>query len=845
MRNVLAALCLTVAFSVTAASQQSPHEFLGHPVGERFTPHHRILAYFEHLDTQSQRVRFSQFGESYEGRPLNLAVITSEQNHARLDEIRRQNLRLNDPRTISAADAGSIIRTAPVIVWLAYGVHGDESSSAEAAMLAAHWLATSADDELLRNVVVIIDPLQNPDGRERYINSFHQRRGRTPNPDPASVEHDVVWPTGRTNHYLIDMNRDWAWTTQKETLARVEAVNQWWPQVFVDFHEMGAESTYFFPPGAPPINEHVPPGIERWLDVFGRGNAEVFAANGWPFFVGERFDLFYPAYGDSWPSLRGAIGMTYEVSGGRRGGTHYRRDDDSVLTLAFRAQQHFSASIATVKTAAANRQAILEHQHKSARDTVSRSRTYLFSPSAANADALVSLLRRQRIEIAITRKPYRGKTVEIRSGRAASENLPAGMIAVTTAQPLGNLVNTLFERSPRLDPAFVEAQKERVAADEEDEFYDITAWSLPLVMNVATHLVEGAVDSTPIDELPRAAAPSRAAYAYLISPLQSDFFLVIGRLLSAGVKFSVAENTISAALPRGTVVVERFRNGAALDAQVGAAIRGTDVDVVPVERAWVEAASLGSDRVRFVRDPKIAIISGDRFDSSAVGMIWHTLDVQLEVPHSRISLDVVGGSDLAKYRVVVLPDGDLDLEKELGKSGVENLKRWVEAGGTVVAIKGGAAALREKAVGLSKLREWDDDEKSDGDDKDAEPEESERHNDYRIPGAAFRTTVNERSYLTFGIESAPVVLLEGSTALAPLAKKADNIVTIAASDPLAAGFAWPESIERIRNAPYLTRERVGDGAVITFADEPFYRLFWRSSLPLLMNAVIYSPTFNE
>ncbi|MFZ2492274.1 MAG: M14 family zinc carboxypeptidase, partial [Thermoanaerobaculia bacterium] len=346
------ALCLLIAAAAFAQeAPPSPPEVLGYDLGTHFTSHQRVLDYFAALAKSSDLVKLEKIGESYERRPLMIATITSPANHARIEEIRRNTKALASGE-IDATRAAELAKATPAVVWLGFGVHGNESSSTEAAMLVASTLVRDeAARKLLDDLVVIVDPLANPDGRERYTEWYRRTRGEQPSSDPDAFEHFEPWPGGRFNHYLIDMNRDWAWASQRETAARVAAYLAWNPQVFVDFHEMWHESSYFFPPGAKPINANLPKDVERWMEVFGRANAEAFSSQGWPFFVADRFDLFYPGYGDSWPSLHGAIGMTYEMAGGGRAGLAVEKADETVLTLGDRVTRHFAAAMATVRTA--------------------------------------------------------------------------------------------------------------------------------------------------------------------------------------------------------------------------------------------------------------------------------------------------------------------------------------------------------------------------------------------------------------------------------------------------------------------------------------------------------------
>jgi len=290
-----------------------PEAVLGYPLGAHFTHWAQILSYLQAVAAASDRVKLWEYGKTYEGRPLELVAISSKENLARLDSLRAERLRLGDPGALSREERDSLARQLPVAVWLAYGIHGDEASSSEAAMAVAYVLAAGGGDvpELLKSTIVLIDPLSNPDGRERYIRGYEERQGASPDPRAAAAEHFQPWPGGRQNHYLVDLNRDWAWASQRETRARIAAYRSWEPQVYVDFHEMGSEASYFFPPPSEPVNNRIERRVLSWIETFGRANAEAFDRQGWVYFKSEDYDLFYPGYGDSYPSLRGAVGMTY------------------------------------------------------------------------------------------------------------------------------------------------------------------------------------------------------------------------------------------------------------------------------------------------------------------------------------------------------------------------------------------------------------------------------------------------------------------------------------------------------------------------------------------------------
>ncbi|HVS32455.1 MAG TPA: M14 family metallopeptidase [Thermoanaerobaculia bacterium] len=839
-----AGLMLVASAAIAQELIPTPAEYLGYKPGAQFTTHDRILDYFGELARRSPRLTLQTFGQTYEGRPLVLATITSEKNRAALEDIRRNVVALAEPDNIDVTRAAEIARTTPAVVWLAFGVHGNESSSAEVAMLVASTLLGDAQAAgLLDDLVVLIDPLQNPDGRERYVQWYGRVRGVESNPSPDAFEHHEPWPGGRFNHYLIDLNRDWSWMSQRETRARVAMFRQWRPQVFVDFHEMGYRSSYFFPPSARPVNANLPRQVDKWLDTFGRANAEAFSNRGWQFFVGERFDLFYPGYGDSWPSLSGAIGMTYEVAGGGRAGIVVEREE-GLLTLAERIDRHYTSAMATLRTAAANREGLLRYTYDAMRASLDGARnTYLLLPGSPNSRALVDTLQQQGVRVSMLTAPVTLRATRIDGKASESRPFPAGTAVVSTRQPLGALATTLLERNAQLGQQFVDEQRAKSEADEPDDFYDLTTWSMPLAMNVEAYVTNANVTG-PLSPwaVPAVRPVEPASYGYLVSGLDPNVYRFAGRLLKDEVRFSVADAELAAGeetWPRGTLVILKGSNKPDLDAIVARVAAGTGATVVPLSSGWVGRTTFGSEKLRLVRKPRIALVGGPPAAPTSYGVLWQTLDVDTPIPYTAVTADSIPTLDLGRYNVLVFPDGNYSYAKPV----LEKLQAWVRNGGTLIAVKRANTFLRDKDVEISKVKRWEPPKKSD-DDKEG-PAQEERYNEFRVPGSAFRTMMSERSYLTFGIPRPPAVLIQGTDAFLPSSRRIDNIVTVDPAGALVSGIAWPESIERISGSAWLVNERLGRGNVITFADEPHFRLFWRATLPMFLNAVTYSPSFSR
>ncbi len=829
----------SVALPQVEPGVPSPAAFLGYPLGARFTRHERILAYLETLAAAApQRLRLIDYGTSVEGRPLRLAVLASGDNLARLDALR------TGWRGLAAGSGGARRPDLPAAVWLTYGVHGNETSSAEAAMATAYLLAAGGGEvaELLDRLVVIIDPLANPDGHERYLSAFLERRGATANADPRSAEHSEPWPGGRENHYLFDLNRDWAWATQPETRARLAAYLTWEPQVHVDVHEMRADlATYFFPPAAEPVNPRIGPSVMPWLDVFGRENGAAFDRLGWPYYVRETYDLFYPSYGDSYPSLRGGVGMTYEVIGGGSAGEVTRLADGTTVSLADRVTRHVAASLATLRTAAAHRTELLDSVAERAREaTEARTTTYLW-PRRGEGRALAELLMRHGARL---EELARGREEEARRGRASESSrvsFPAGTYAATTAQPLGNLLRTLLDAETSMPESFVHAQRGRLEQNRPTQFYDITAWALPLAYDCDVAAVDGTVDDTRPATLDEGGVSGEDGVGFLIAPQGLRGWALTAALLRRGAVPRVALDAFASGgrhYPSGTLILAHRQGLAALHDELPQLARqhGVEVESAP-SSATERGISLGSENTQSVRLPSIALVRGEPAEPTSFGALWHLFDAELELPHTVIDFSTLGSADLRAFDVLVLPDGDYG---EVGTKTSEAVSRWVRAGGVLVGI-GGAAAWAQKHE-LSAVKAWQPPKPAaDGEGELPSLVQAVSDREIDVPGAALATELRSGSLLTVGVDEGPPVLYNGHTVLLPTGDPQIDLWTVAPRREVIAGLVWPEAAERLRGALLLSSEKQDRGQVVLFAQDPAFRGFWRGTMPLLLNAVLYEP----
>ncbi|MFQ6115652.1 MAG: M14 metallopeptidase family protein, partial [bacterium] len=473
-------------------------QIVGHAWGEKITSHQEMVHYLTALSEASPNIKFMEYGKTWEGRTLYYLIVTSESNMARLEEIKSGIQKLADPRKINRAEAERLIKTLPAITWLAYSVHGNEISSTDAALLTAYHLVAAQNDTLaetvLNNSIVIIDPLQNPDGRARFINYYQQTRGRWPDPDQQSAEHNEDWPGGRTNHYLFDMNRDWFAQTQIETRGRVKTYLEWYPQVFVDLHEMGSNSTYYFAPPAAPLNPEMPKSQVEWLKRFGQNNAKWFDQMQFDYFTREVFDSFYPGYGEGWPMLHGSIGMTYEQASSR--GLVVKREDETTMHYRDTVQHHFISSLSTAQTTARERESVLRYFYEyrqsaiqeGAQETV---KEYILVPGSDpnRTTKFVSILIDQGIEVKQARASFTNPKVRnYYEGKLKSKKFPVGTYVVSLAQPAKHLAKTLLAKQTPMDEMFIKEQLRRYKKHLNDQIYDITGWSLPLLFDIECYM---------------------------------------------------------------------------------------------------------------------------------------------------------------------------------------------------------------------------------------------------------------------------------------------------------------------------------------------------------------------
>ena len=837
----------------------TPRAVLGYEVGERFTPHHMLMRYIDRLATTSQRIRVDTVAHTFEGRESVVVIATSAANHARMEQILRDARRIGDPRGASQGDIATAVARMPSIAWLGYTVHGGEASGTEAAIALMYQLAAGRDAEtqrILDSVVVLIDPVQNPDGHERHVQDVIRNRGAFGVPrTPGAMIHQGNWPGPRTSHYYFDLNRDWFLHSHPETRGRVATFNTWYPHVAVDLHEMGSNSTYFFAPPMEPINKNVHASILKWWDIYARANAAAFDRRGWSYFTREGYDEFYPGYGVSWPILTGAVGMTYEQASS--GGGAIRRSDGTVLTLRDAAHHHYTAAWATVTTTAARR---TERVRDYAAFRQSAINDAAGSPMRAivieqdgqgRADSLASRLIANGIGVRRLAGETNIPDATLFGGATQATRVPTGSYVVDLAQPQGRLAKALLEPDAVLDSSFIRQELESRRTNQPERFYDVTAWSLPHTFRVRAYTTRSVPAGTDVTAAAfasptrqgRATLPPPPAYGYAFAPGSEASIRMLALLLRDSVRVWYAPRSFRAghsSFPQGAFLVRIAANDSSVHRRVHDAVMASGAAVAGLGSALVDAGTdLGSNSVFPIQIPRVALVGGSPIQGNSFGFAWYAFDQRIGYPVATVAASNLAGL-LPDFDVVVIPSVSAGaLDNVLGDGGRNALGAWVRGGGVLVTLDGATAWLAGERAGLARLRLRRDSARADSSGGAPLPAD--------VPGAILRAFGDTLSPLLAGVRppEIPVLMFSDRVYNVPRDLRAgEAVIRYAPESRLRlAGYMWPEVPARVANSPYLWTERVGRGRVIGFAGDPNFRDMWRGLLPIFANAVLLGGSF--
>ena len=813
---LLAIICSSSLFSQNI---QSPKEFLGYELGKQFTRHHRVVDYFTYVSTQLDNVLLEKYGETNERRPLYVSYISSKKNIENIEQIRHNNLGQTGLKPASINDIA--------IVWLSYNVHGNEASSTEASMQTLYELVTTKKDQL-ENTLVIIDPCINPDGRDRYANWYNQVKSEPYNTDQNAKEHREPWPGGRANHYLFDLNRDWAWATQIESTQRLKIYNKWMPHVHVDFHEQSMNNPYYFAPAAEPFHEIITDWQRNFQTQIGKNHARYFDKNGWLYFTKESFDLLYPSYGDTYPTYMGAIGMTYEQAGGGMGGLGVDTDHGYELTLVDRVAHHKTTGLSTVEIASKNA-VTLNTEFKKFFDTGSfKYKSYVLkNENKDKTTRLLALLDKHQIDYEFTNKGL-VKGYNYLTQQESRMSVNTKDLVIHTQQPKGKMVKVLFEPNAKLTDSLT---------------YDITAWSLPYAHGfkaIASTTKVSSRKDVMVDTANNGIDQNAYAYVSKWNSLEDASFLAALLQADVRVRFSEKDFTIEGnSYAKGTLIILRGDNktNKEFDKQITSIAQNNNRKLTPVQTGFVSSGKdFGSSSVNPINKQKVAVISGKGTSSLSFGEIWHFFENQLHYPLTALDTDYINRVDLDEYDVLIIPNGYYS--SILNKSGLEKINNFAQAGGTVIAIGTALRSFANKEGFALKSKKPTEGKENKTANLTAYEDTRRNRANTLITGAIFKSKVDNSHPLAFGYDDVYFSLKLNNASYAYL-QNGSNVAYFNKSATNLAGFAGKKALKNIPESLLFGEERKGSGSIIYMVDNPLFRSFWDNGKLFFVNAIFF------
>lgn len=812
-------------------SVPTPKSFLGFEIGQRHISHAQLVGYLELLASKSSRVTLERFGATHAGRPQLMLTIANQANREKIGQIRQQHLDLADPSKSDQVD----IRDLPAAILMGYGVHGDEASATNCVPVIAHYLASAQGagiDRILENCVVFIDPSLNPDGFDRFSSWVNNFRGSVASPEGDDAEHNQGWPPGRVNHYWFDLNRDWLPAVHPESQNRLSKYHSWKPNVVLDFHEMGTNSTYFFQPGIPlRTNPYTPNKNVELTRRFGNYHAKALDLRGSLYFTQERFDDFYMGKGSTYPDLHGAVGILFEQASSRG---HVQRNQDGLLYFHETIGNQFTTSLSSLEATTDMREELLQFKRDFYKESLELadahgSQTLVFaSPgNRSRLQAMADVLLRH----------------EIRCGWLTSDFIygdvthKAGSLVVPVRQPEYRFLKSLLMRQKNF---------------KENIFYDVSTWCLPLALNLQEAAINAEIPDEQVEPaviggaLERGLQFSDEDVAYLVDWTDDAAPALAWQLLDAGIRVRVALDSL------GTIDYDRIFRGGTLQVHLGT----QEVELVEIRRILQEGAQagvkvypvstaltpvgfdLGSRDFPVISQPRIATVVGEGISNYEVGELWHLLDKAYSMPVTKIKNSRLGRTDLAKVTRLVMPSGNYDLDD----SGWENLETWVQRGGTLILTGRGAAAQLEKLGGTLSVKDQVEDA---GDTQEAQVKQkpfNQRSTERAlqlISGSIFETKIDLTHPLFFGYTSDRLPVFRNHTNNLPLSSSPYHNPGIYTDEPLLAGYASDENVAKIANSASVLVVPKGSGRIIVINDNPAFRGFWYGTRRVLLNALFF------
>lgn len=820
----------------------SPAEFLGYELGTRFTPHHKVARYTEQLHGEIESSRLIPYGTTAENRPLQLLILSHPENMIDLESFKTQHINRVQ------GGPGSEKWDDVAVVWLSYNVHGNEAVCTEAALEVMHRVATDVKRgaEWLKHVVVLIDPCLNPDGHDRYTNWFNQYASLTPNADPLAYEHDEPWPGGRPNHYLFDLNRDWAWQTQSESQMRSKVYHEWMPHVHCDYHEMGYNSPYYFAPAAEPFHESITDWQRAFQEEIGNATARNFDARGQLYYTRESFDLLYPSYGDTYPIYNGSIGMTYEQGGSGSAGVLVQQNSGDSLSLEQRIENHVSSSFEALFTSARLSSELVNQMAEffDLNRTKPSGRFHAYhipinDHNLSRARQLVTFLERHNIECEAVKENQRiSQAWEYGTGETRTVVAREGDLLINAHQTHSGILNVLFDPDPVLSDSLT---------------YDITTWSIPYAYGLRTFgLQDLPMAQTWTNE--RELQEVEIGYGWAVQRNGINDSRFTAQAMKAGLRLRTNAEAIAydnMSLNRGSLLILKSDQSAVstknLVNNLQALSESCEVELIPLTGGHpLSGPDMGSDDIWLLKSPRVACLSGGSVSSLGAGESWWHFEQELGYPITMLNNRTSTPQEWKEYDVLILPSGWYESANE---DWLTELSLWIQGGGRAIAISSALNLFADRS-GWGLQRFDDDVQQMLANDRRAEERKSDRFEPFSNrnrnrakrtgDGSVYAISLDLSHPLAWGYSDSPYYTLRSSSRRYAALENDWNVGTYGTNSEAVSGFVGSRANLDLDGSLVFGVSSMGQGSITYLADNPLFRGFWENGKLLFDNAVFFN-----
>jgi hypothetical protein len=795
----------------------TPQEFLGYQLGEQHITPYENYAYMRELARLSDRITVETYGRTYENRELLLLTVTSPANQSRINEIKTEHKKLVNPETSRSVNTANM----PIVVWMGYSVHGNEASGTNSSLLSAYHLAAAQGaemDELLKNAVILIDPCINPDGGNRFATWVNQNRSETLVSDNNSREFSETWPGGRTNHYWFDLNRDWLYQQLPESRGRLVKFYEWQPNILTDHHEMGSGSTFFFQPGIPErTNPNTPKSNIALTAKIGEYHAKGLDKIGSFYYTQENYDDFYYGKGSTLPDVNGSVGILFEQASSRG---HLQETPNGVMSFAFTIRNQFTATLSTLKAAKEMRVEMLNHMKTFYQEKANyAAKAYVFGGGndAVSTWEMVNMMKRNDIKINHLK---RNETID--GKKFTTDN----SFVVSTNQPQHRLINSLFEKRTTF---------------EDSAFYDVSAWTIPLCMNVPYAESKSTIslgDEVTENQFPKGKVTGESSYAYVFE--WNGYFAprTAYELMSKGYRLKVARSPFKAVTKEGEkqfgygTIQVIAKGGSEESAMLKTLAERDALDIYAVNTGLTSSGiDLGSEQFMVLEMPKPLLLVGSGVDNTDAGEVWHLLDTRVNIPLTMVDVERVGRINLSDYTHLIMVSGNYgDLSKD-------KVRDFVNGGGVVLGMSEAAQWLSKN--GLSSVKFKDSAKSTDNGTKQPYALRGEYSGAMSTAGTIFETKIDPTHPICYGYNQTTLPIFKVNNISFEDTGDPYNTPVVFTSNPLIAGYVHPRNEQNIKNSPAIIAQRSGRGRIISMSDNPNFRAFWYGTNKLFLNAIFF------